>query len=234
MARVSACAPLSPPQCVESTPRLLCGSCAELGSKRTGKPTFSRVPFAGGKRLGRLLIERECIARRASALGHRGHHQRAPECSDGHFDRVPRANHLRGLYALAVHMYPSPKYSPGRRAPRLEHAGCPEPFVDPHLIHSAMIASLAGYLRIEEQAPEMGARGALVRRSSGHPVLPSNALSGHSQRPLSSLGDAPDRGARARGGRAAPVTGAGSKCVCAELLRDEARDSDWVANRAAL
>ena len=36
-------------------------------------PKFGGVPFAGGKRLGRLLIERQCIARRASALGSRSH-----------------------------------------------------------------------------------------------------------------------------------------------------------------
>ena len=45
----SACAPLSPAQRIESAPRLLCGACAEVGAEGTGKPTFSRVQFAGDK-----------------------------------------------------------------------------------------------------------------------------------------------------------------------------------------
>ena len=105
-----------------------------------GKSTFSRVQLAGDKGLGRLRIHRECVARRASALGHPGYDQRAPGCPDGHLDRVPCPNELRGLYTLAVQVYATPKDRPGRRAAGLEHARCPEPFVDPHLIHCAMIA----------------------------------------------------------------------------------------------
>jgi hypothetical protein len=44
-----ACAPLSPTQCVESASRLLCGACAEVGSKRTGEPTLGRVQLASDK-----------------------------------------------------------------------------------------------------------------------------------------------------------------------------------------
>ena len=135
---------MPPAQCIESAPRLLCGACAEVGSKRTGKPTFSRVQFAGDERLGRLRIQRECIARRASALGHLGYDQRAPDCADGHLDRVPRPNDLRGLHALAVHATPPTEDGPGRRAARLEHSRRPEPLVDPHLIHGAMIAVARG------------------------------------------------------------------------------------------
>ncbi len=47
--RRSACAPLSPAQCFEAAPRLLCGACAEVGSERAGKPSLSCVQFAGDK-----------------------------------------------------------------------------------------------------------------------------------------------------------------------------------------
>jgi hypothetical protein len=138
--RDSAHAPLASAQCVESTARLLRGACAEVGSKRTGKPTFGRALFAGDTRLRRLRVQRDCIARRASPLGHLGYDQRAPVCPDGHVDRVPRPNGFRGFDALAVHVHPPPEDGLGRRAPRLEHARCPEPLVDPHLLHNAMIA----------------------------------------------------------------------------------------------
>jgi hypothetical protein len=140
----SPCAPMSPAECIASAPRLLCGACAEVGSNGAEKPTFGRVPFAGDKRLSGLRIHRDCITRRASPLGHLGHDQRAAVCPDGHVDRVPGPNDLRGFDALAIHADPPTKDGPGRRIPRLEHSCGPEPLVDPHLIHGAMIAGAHG------------------------------------------------------------------------------------------
>ena len=101
---------------------------------------FSRVRFARAKRLGRLVIHRDCIARWASALDHLGYDKRAADRPDNHLDRVPHTNHLRGLHTFAVHVYSPPKDGLGRRATRLEDARCPEPLIDPHAIHGAMIA----------------------------------------------------------------------------------------------
>ena len=141
-------------------------ACRAAGTKRTGERRFGVRGARGREATRRLQGERERIARRASALGHRGHNQRALGCSDGHFNRVLRANHLRGLYALAVHVYPSPENTAGRCAPRLEHAGCPEPFVDPHLVHSAMIAVARGL------PADRGARaGHVPRKPKPRPAL---------------------------------------------------------------
>jgi hypothetical protein len=102
----------------------------------------ARPRAARGRRVTRRLrIHRDCVARRTAPLGHSGYDQRAPNRPDGHVDRVARADDLRGLHALPVHVYTPPKDGPGRRAARFEHACRPEPFVDPHLIHNAMIAA---------------------------------------------------------------------------------------------
>jgi len=140
----SPCAAMSPAERIESAARLLRGACSEIGSNGTGKPTFSCMTFAGEQRLRRLRIHRDGLGRRPSPLGHPRHDQRSPVCPDGDVDRVPRPNGLRGLHALAVHAHPPPKDGSGRGVPRLEHSCCPEPLVDSHLIHSAMIAAARG------------------------------------------------------------------------------------------
>ena len=81
-------------------------------------------------------------------------------------------------------MYPSPMYGPGRRASRLEHAGCPQPFVDPHLIHSAMIAVSGGLPAVEEQIPEKGDETSFDSRQNVGTQSSQLHLSGRSQRPL--------------------------------------------------
>jgi hypothetical protein len=53
-------------------------------------------------------------------------------------------------------VYSPPKNGLARCTARLEHARCPEPFVDPHLIHSTMIAVARELVRIEEREVEAG------------------------------------------------------------------------------
>ena len=65
-----------PAQCVKSAPRLLCGARAEVGSSgresRCSAACSSRARSDSG--VSAYIVE--CVARRASALGHPGYDQR--------------------------------------------------------------------------------------------------------------------------------------------------------------
>src|SRR5262249_36257335 len=78
-----------------------------------------------------------------AAIGDRGHGHRPAHRPDRDLDRVPGVNDLRRLHALAVHVHAPAQNRLGRGAARLEETRGPEPLVDPHLVHVAMITARA-------------------------------------------------------------------------------------------
>ena len=155
--RRSACAPMSPAQCLESAPRLLCGACAEVGSEgresRRSAACRSRATSDSG--VSSYIVSASLAGPRRSATPVTTSVRRSVLMVTSIVS--PVRIDLRGLYALAVHVHPPAKDGPGRRAPRLEHACRPEPLVDPHLIHGAMIAvAREAACRIEDR--ELGRR----------------------------------------------------------------------------
>jgi hypothetical protein len=134
-------APLCTAQSVESAPSLLCGTWSEVGSEWAGEAMLAQVPLTGGLRLRRLRVHRGCDACGATAIGDSGDSQRSPERASRHLDRVRFMDGLRGLYPLPVEMYSSREDSVGGHRACLEQPCRPEPLVDSHLMHHAIIAT---------------------------------------------------------------------------------------------
>jgi len=127
-------------QGVEPASCLLCRAGAEIGSKRASQSPIACVLLANRERPGRFRVQSCGDARRHAALGYPGHGQRSPDGPDRHLDHVSRTNDFRGFYALPVQVHSPTEYGLARRTTRLEQACCPEPLIDPHLVHDAMIA----------------------------------------------------------------------------------------------